>query len=204
MGEEKRSFRESRIYPVFFMVMITVFFIGILAFFFNSTMERVNKYNEITLKRSILKTFDLPVDNIEDTFKKHIIEFEKSDLIYYQGEMEREILGYCFPISGPGLWGTIDALLTLTPELDEIKKIEIINNNETPGLGSRITENWFKDQFKGKMVIVNDLIRTFQLIPEDEIGSEGQIRQVTGATFSSKAVVDIIAKEMKKIRNSVK
>ncbi|MFC1887339.1 FMN-binding protein [Candidatus Cloacimonadota bacterium] len=202
MAAEKRSFRESRIYPVIFMLVITVFFVGILAYFYNSTKLTVMQYNELILKRSILKTFDLPLDNVEKAFSKHITEIKNSGITYYQGEINREVLGYCYMISGPGLWGTIDALITLTPDLTEIINIEIVKHNETPGLGSRISEDWFKEQFKGKLVLVNDNVQTFQLVSEDEIETAGQIRQVTGATFSSKAVVDMIVKEMKKIKET--
>jgi len=200
MAEEKKSFRETRVYPVFFMLLITIVFIGVLAFFYNSTKERVTKYNELRLKSSILSTFDLNGENVEETFDKYITKVEKEDLIYYIAEDNRELLGYCFPISGAGLWGTINALLTLEPDLSRIINIEIIKHNETPGLGGRISEKWFKDQFKGKTILSGDKVRTFELIPEDETGNDLQIRQVTGATLSSKAVVDIIVREMESIK----
>ncbi len=202
MAKEKKSFRESRIYPVIFMLIITVIFVGILAFFYNSTKEKVNRYNEIQLKSLILKTFDLQSENVEETFQKYITRVEKGDIIYYMAEDNRAILGYCFPISGPGLWGTINALITLTPDLSKIINLEIVKHNETPGLGGRISEKWFKDQFKGKTILAGNKVKTFELIPEDDSGNENQIRQVTGATFSSKAVVDIIAKNMEKIKRS--
>jgi Na+-transporting NADH:ubiquinone oxidoreductase subunit C len=200
MAEEKISFRETRLYPVIFMLIITIVFIGILAFFYNSTKDRVNKYNEIRLKSSILSTFNLSEENVEETFQKFITKVEKDNLVYYIAENNRQLLGYCFPISGAGLWGTINALLTLEPDLSRIINIEIIKHNETPGLGGRISEKWFKDQFKGKTVLSGDQVRTFELVPEDETENEFQIRQVTGATLSSKAVVDIIAREMESIK----
>lgn len=200
MAEEKKSFRETRVYPIFFMLIITIVFIGILAYFYNSTKVRVGKYNELRLKSSILSTFDLTEENVEAAFETYITKVEKEDLIYYTAEDNNVLLGYCFPITGAGLWGTINALLTLEPDLSRIINIEIIEHNETPGLGGRISEEWFKEQFKGKTILSGDRVRTFELIPEDEIGNEQQIRQVTGATLSSKAVVDIIGKEMEIIK----
>ena len=107
------------------------------------------------------------------------------------------LLGYCFPISGSGLWGTIQALLAVTPDFGKIINLEIIIQNETPGLGGRITENWFKDQFKGKIMIDNNIISNFVLIPENDTSGEIEINQITGATVSSKAVVDMIFKNVK-------
>jgi len=203
MAKEKISFSEKRSYPVFFMIVITVFFIGILAFFYNSTKARINRFDEINLKRAVLSTFELPTEDVDKTFLKFIKIQENSDLIYYEAEKDNEILGYCFPVSGPGLWGTIDALLTVTRDLERVINIEIIKQNETPGLGGRITEDWFKHQFKGKVILINNKVREFNLIPETDTAQKNQINQITGATYSSKSVVDIIAKEIKKIKNKI-
>lgn len=199
MKKERRSFSEMRSYPVFFMIIITIFFIGILAFFYNSTIDKITKFDEISLKRSVLSTFDLPIENVELTFSKYIKPVESAEIIYFKAIDDETLVGYCFPISGPGLWGTINALLTVTPDLNKIINIEIIKQNETPGLGGRITENWFKKQFKGKVILIDNKVRNFTLIPENEPADNDQINQITGATFSSKAIIDIISKEMKKI-----
>ena len=80
----------------------------------------------------------------------------------------------------------------------KIINIEIVDQNETPGLGGRITESWFKDQFKGKILINNNILNSFVLIPENETAKDNEINQITGATASSKALVDMIYKDVKK------
>ena len=122
------------------------------------------------------------------------------DLNYYVAVKDSNSLGYCFPISGSGLWGTINALLAVTPDFKEIINIEIVSQNETPGLGGRITEDWYKKQFQGKILIVNDEVRLFKMIPENEKVGIGEVSQITGATASSKAVVDMIYKNVLKYK----
>ncbi|MFO7896623.1 MAG: FMN-binding protein [Candidatus Cloacimonadales bacterium] len=199
MAKEKKLFRESRIYPILFMIFVTAFFIGILATFYQLTAERVNNYQEMQLKTLVLSTFDLPTDNVEADFQRYINLIETAEFAYYQAEKEGEFLGYCFPISGSGLWGTIDALLAVTPDLKRIINLEIVTQNETPGLGGRITEAWFKDQFADKLLFVDETLQKYQLVAENETLQAGQISQITGATASSKAVVDIIYKNMQDI-----
>jgi Na+-transporting NADH:ubiquinone oxidoreductase subunit C len=198
MASEKKLFRETRIYPVVFMLIITVIFIGILATFYQLSLERVTKYKDTMMKKMVLGTFDLPVENIELDFDKYISTKEIEGLIFYEAKADSIFLGYCFPISGSGLWGTIQALLAVTPGFDKIINIEIVEQNETPGLGGRITENWFKDQFQGKVMIANDVIQNFSMIPENEPSSGMEINQITGATASSKAVVDMVYKNVKR------
>lgn len=198
MVKDKKLFRETRPYPVVFMVIITIIFIGILATFYQLSFERVTIYRQTQLKKMVLDVFGLPSENIEADFANYITTSQNEEIMYYEARLDSVFLGYCFPISGSGLWGTIQALLAVTPDFGEIISIEIVNQNETPGLGGRITEDWFKDQFKGKILVNDDVVSAFMLIPENEICQEKDINQITGATASSKAVVDMIFKNVTK------
>ncbi len=63
--------------------------------------------------------------------------------------------------------------------------IEILNHAETPGLGSLIIEDSFKDQFKGR-----SLDNTNFKVKKDG----GDIDQITGATISPRAVSEAVEK----------
>ena len=204
MAKEKKLFRESRIYPIFFMIIVTAFFIGILATFYQLTAEKVDNYRQRQLKLMVLGTFDLPTDNVEADFQRYITYKETENFSYYQASQNDEFLGYCFPISGSGLWGTIEALLAVTPDLKKIINLEIVTQNETPGLGGRITEEWFKNQFADKLLFVDNSLQKFQLVAENETLQAEEVSQITGATASSKAVVDIIYKNMQKIDSELR
>ena len=62
---------------------------------------------------------------------------------------------------------------------------------ETPGLGGRIGEDVFQDQFKG--------IKTepaVEYVKNQEPETDNQIQAITGATISSRSVVKIINKNV--------
>ncbi len=198
MANEKKLFRETKAYPVAFMFIITLIFISILATFYQLSYEKVKRYQEMQLKKMVLEVFELPIENIKNDFINFITIQKIEDLQYYEARIDSVLLGYCFPISGNGLWGTIQALLAVTPDFGKIINIEIMNQNETPGLGSRITEDWFKKQFKGKHIIDNDVVVSFILIPENETTGDNDIKKITGATTSSQAVLDMIYKNIEK------
>ncbi len=204
MASERKLFRETRAYPVIFMLAITIIFIGILATFYQLSFERVESYRQSMLRKMVLSVFDLPVEDIDKNFDKYITLSNIDNLMYYEAVSDSILMGYCFPISGSGLWGTIQALLSVTPDFDKIINIDILEQNETPGLGGRITEDWFKNQFQGKTLLIDDEPQLFSMIPENEKAKSNEICQITGATASSKAVVDMIYKNVVKYSSKLR
>jgi Na+-transporting NADH:ubiquinone oxidoreductase subunit C len=196
MKAEKVRFSETRFYPIFFMIIITLFFVGILAVFYHSTEDKIREYEEINYKKAVLKVFGL-LDRDVSSFKKYVDEKEEP-FRYFIAKENDTIIGYSFDISGSGLWGTIDAVIAVDVNFEKIIGLEILKQNETPGLGGRITEDWFKNQFYEKPLKMDDEIKKFRLIAEDQTAEKNDIKQITGATFSSKAVVDIIYNEVLK------
>lgn len=201
MKKEKKSLFERKFFPVIFMFILTAFFITILSAMYNGTTQIV-KENKIEKKqRQILSLFDLPVDkDLNETYEKHIKEIDQKDISYYKATKNGKLLGYCFQINGSGLWGKIEAFLAFKSDLKTIQGIDFISQNETPGLGARIAEIEFRKQFQGKKLIKNGEVIELSLVSEDyDDPTSQQIRQITGATSSSKAVITMIHKEMQRI-----
>ncbi len=144
---------------------------------------------EIKLKRSVLDTFAIRYEkeSILDIFDEQI-KIKTIDgttfFDYYKGN---KLVGVAFEAKGPGFWGTITTLVALDAKLKKIKGIEILKQEETPGLGGRIGEKAFKDQFKGKPI---DPSITFDAI--------------TGATMTSKAFEALINDNVQALRKKYK
>jgi Na+-translocating ferredoxin:NAD+ oxidoreductase subunit G len=123
-------------------------------------------------------------------------------------------LAYLLPGEFPGFKTFIHVMLALDPSF-EILGLEIMEHEEDPGLGAEITQDYFKNQFKGKpFEKVKDLHVVKEPLPDEykaflEAGkrtksrmSEGEVDAIrstyedkdiyalTGATISSKAVTD--------------
>ena len=64
-----------------------------------------------------------------------------------------------------------------------INGYKIIEQNDTPGLGTKVSENKFSEQFKG----MNPGSGSFKVRQDG-----GEIDAVTSATISSRAVIDAI------------
>lgn len=71
---EAKSLRERRFYPVLFMIIITVIFVGLLATFYQLTRERVETHRQMVLKTTILQLFELPTVDLQSTYDAYIQE----------------------------------------------------------------------------------------------------------------------------------
>ncbi|MFA5310702.1 MAG: FMN-binding protein [Candidatus Omnitrophota bacterium] len=108
------------------------------------------------------------------------------EVIYYKAlDNDGKFIGVAFKASGKGYAGEIKTLVGILSE-GRITAIKIMSQNETPGLGLRIADTNFTERFKGR----SDL---------------SGVEAITGATISSRAVIDSVKKKaeeiMLKVRN---
>lgn len=111
----------------------------------------------------------------------------------------KESLG--FLIGGMGFWDRIECVIVLTPDLRQVLNIQFMDQKETPGLGARIEEPQFTDQFKGLQVAWN--------APKDErivistspsANGPNEVDAITGATQTSMALMRFLNEELDQIR----
>ena len=75
----------------------------------------------------------------------------------------------------------------MNDDMETIRGFTIVEQAETPGLGGRIVEPWFMDQFKGKKVKP-----ALHIISNRQGDNPNEIDAITGATETSKALNTII------------
>lgn len=214
MNAERKPFTETPLYPILFMLAVTIVFVGVLSVFYRSTEKRIETRKEQTYKLYILSLFAdtlstltgtetaafTDLSAIEINFDRYVRSIELpagtgstiSKKFYKVQTVEDNILGYCYDLTGSGLWGTMKALLAVTPDYQKIINFMIYEQMETPGLGSRVEEDWFKQQFSGKPLITESGVPEFTLVPEETEINALQVRQITGATITSSSVLKII------------
>ena len=95
------------------------------------------------------------------------------------------VLGYIFTASQNGYGGEVKVMTAISPE-GKIIAIEVLSaGDETPGLGQNVTKKNFWNLFKGK---------SGKLAAAKSSASDTDIQAVTGATISSRAVVNSVNK----------
>lgn len=110
---------------------------------------------------------------------------------YYLSKSGGSINGVAFITeSDKGYSGLIKIVVGVDPD-GKIVAIGILEQKETPGLGSKIAEDEFKDQYKNKTL---DNAR-WAVKKDDEKGS---FEQISGATISPRAVTAAVKQGLEK------
>ena len=199
---KKNGFYKERIYPVVFMVVITAVCISMVSGISIATKDLVAINSDLFMKKAVMFAAGLTVPDTpkaaEALFQKRVLE--KSGGAYYTviSESGNAVDAVVVPSQGPGLWGEIKAVIGYRADLKTLIAVDFTEQNETPGLGARISEDWFKRQFNGKQP-------PFTLVDEGTRSKNPhEIDAITGATFTSKYVRDIVNASAAKIKSLVK
>ena len=96
-------------------------------------------------------------------------------------------LGYAFIAEGNGYQGVIKLIVGVDPSINIMKGMEVLESQETPGLGAEISGSPFRDQFKGL-----GLTHSIEYVKNEKPDKPYEIEAITGATISSRAVVNIL------------
>jgi Na+-transporting NADH:ubiquinone oxidoreductase subunit C len=215
----RTPFRETLIYPVFFMLVACIIFVGLLAFMYRSSEPKIEANQKDSYQKLIMQLFSEDIAKLSgdsaltimasypESFNAYIkeIKIPGVERRCFTATFRDSLLGFCFDIGGKGLWGSMRALVALTPDLNELQGIFIYDQMETPGLGARIGESWFRDQFKNLSVLDSSTgkVPNFELIPEGKKAeSAKQIMQVTGATITTNSVIKMLTDEINYIHTA--
>jgi Na+-translocating ferredoxin:NAD+ oxidoreductase subunit G len=121
---------------------------------------------------------------------------EQNEFIVYHIYAEDDApLGYVLLHAGSGFQSTITIVIGLKEDLETITGIEILDQNETPGLGTVIREDWFKDQFRQLSTVPE--VAWVKGVPPVQAN---EVQIVTGATISTRAVVEIVNEGISELR----
>ncbi len=157
----------KRFFPIISVTIVVFIAVALLGLTDTLVRPKIEWQKEQKIQRQLLEIFP---DMTEHTLEGDIY------MIYSNGAE----IGFAFLAVGKGYGGLIDILIGLEDETT-LKGVTIVSHLESPGLGARITETAFTDQFTG--INIAD-------IALQQKG--GEIDAITGATISSRAVVEAI------------
>ena len=101
-------------------------------------------------------------------------------------DINGKLAGYAISVtSAEGYDGDVTLSVGINAD-GAVNAISFTELNETPGKGSLAGEPEFKDQFSGRKV------EAFKLLPSGGASADNEIDGVSGATITSKAVVNAV------------
>lgn len=182
----------ERLYTILFMFLISLFCISILTSVYLVSKERIRSNERLAGKRALLTAVRLPVPDepaaLDEIFKNQVSEYtnlapSRVFAVWQSGEAseQRRLLGFVFEGRGNGLWGDIRAWVGVAPDRRSLIALAITAHSETPGLGARIDEPWFGQQFMGKRApLVARPEKTRSSLPTEFDGITGATATVAG------------------------
>ncbi len=169
------------------LTLITTLVGGVLSAWDGITQPKIQQHKLEALKAAIADV--LPQYD-------HYEEVQTDGMTFYVGkDGSGNMVGIAFQAVGSGFQGEISMMVGVEPDFSNITGLTILSQVETPGLGTKIVEDpsnkqnpdWFTDQFK-ELKTEPEITALKNEQPEEPT----EVAAITGATISSKAVVDII------------
>jgi electron transport complex protein RnfG len=178
---------KSIINIIFVMVFISGFSGFILALNWNASFQKIKNNEDLKLKQAFFE--------INPQISTFNIVITKNQTIYYGLDKFKKTQCLFFIGQGNGFQGNIKIVICTNPDLTQILGLKIIEQTETPGLGSEIIKKNFVEQFKN--ISLSSVIKCIKNSAQKE---NSEVKAISGATISSKAVVEIINNTVAEVR----
>jgi Na+-transporting NADH:ubiquinone oxidoreductase subunit C len=190
--------KQSTIYSMVFMFIVAFAFVFLLSLTNEATREMVELNQEVARKRAVLSALGIESLSDEEVLSRFedVEQLDRDDTTIFRATVDGETV-YAKEFAGSGLWGTIEGVLGVNGEVSRTVGLEIINHNETPGLGGRITEAWFKEQFAGEQIAEEGI--EFTAGDGDPDHENSEVDGITGATRTTESMERIVNSEIDRI-----
>lgn len=150
--------KDSILYVVVFTFVVCAAFVFFLALANQATKDQVAANRLFAERAAVLDAFGIEYTAPPEALEKYE-RFVKDQPVpegsgaekAYRYEADGKTY-FAARVTGAGLWGSITAIVAADASTERLSGIQIIAQNETPGLGGRIDEAWFRDQFRGERV----------------------------------------------------
>lgn len=161
--------------------------------------ERQEFNMALDTKKNVLKTVGalepgMSDSDVEEFYtskftKQAVLNKEGEEQEYYTYGLPERPEGYVLPVSGKGVWSTINGFIALEPDKNTIKGISFYDHGETPGLGGEIEKDFFASRFVGKKIfkdgeLVSITIAKSRLLEQSEHAVDG----LSGASLTTGAI----------------
>ena len=203
--------KSSTIYVLLFMMVITVTFGVGLSAVHHATLGTLAKNETLNKNRTLSRAFLLEVaEDSPQAFQDAVDRSISIETIFHEGRtfevcttkppMQNRV-GFLF--TGYGFWGPIKGIAVFSEDLQTMVNIQFLEHQETPGLGARIEEPWFTDQFKGLEIGWNEPPAKRVIIGgAADPTAKNRVDAITGASQTSIALMKSLNAELESFRKA--
>jgi Na+-transporting NADH:ubiquinone oxidoreductase subunit C len=174
---------------VFIMGFLTsLVFVGMDAL----TAERIETNKDAAIYSAVLNHNEISFNsgNLADVFNENItveeVIYEGQTLSFYINEENGNVSFMYGVFALGGLWGPLRGVITLESDFQTIVNVTVLEEQETPGLGGKVKNREFLDQFIG-LVLIPELDRPVEVNKDAAANEANEVDEISGATGTSTA-----------------
>jgi Na+-translocating ferredoxin:NAD+ oxidoreductase subunit G len=190
MAKTESTFRNM----VLSLTLITMGAAACLAFVYKMTKEPIeiaSMKRKVDAVKQVVPEFNNNPDN--DRFRSSDGSGDSLDV--YPARLDSTVVGYAInTYSRLGFAGDINLMIGFKPD-GSIINISVLEQKETPGLGTKMLDPKFKDQFMGRNP------GSYKLKVKKD---GGQVDAITSATISSRAFCDAVQRAYNTLEKGVR
>lgn len=132
-------------------------------------------------RMAVLPEADKFEEENSDKIDKEVKENPNILEVYKGINDQDEVIGYAIKTASSGYGGDVEVITGISTE-GTITGMNVVNHQETPGLGANATSEEFQERFSGVSATEEvEIVKT-------EAQSENEVQALTGATITSDAV----------------
>lgn len=202
----------SNVYTVVYasvMVIIVAFMLAFVASALKETQD-ANVANDTKGQILTALGYDKAAINVAEVYSEKVQDnlFVDGELKAYEGDFNttygslikngelhvftattaQDEKAYVIPVVGRGLWGGLWGYIAVNETKDKVLGTYFYHESETAGLGARIGEKWFQDQFIGKPIFDENGNVALTVVKAGAAQAENEVDGVTGATLTVNGV----------------
>ena len=174
---------------VFIMGFLTsLVFVGMDAL----TAERIEANKDAAIYSAVLSHNEISFNsgNLADVFNENItveeVIYEGQTLSFYINEANGNV-SFMYGVFALGcLWGPLRGVITLESDFQTIVNVTVLEEQETPGLGGKVKNRDFLDQFID-LVLIPELDRPVEVNKDAAANEANEVDEISGATGTSTA-----------------
>ncbi len=145
---------------------------------------------------SLLRRYNGKLGLLARKAGKSVEEYDPGYKLVYIYKPGGQPSAYVVPIEGYGLWDLMKGYIALDLDLDTVKGISFYEHKETPGLGARVEEDWFKEQFVGKKILQDGVLTSIKIAKGHGSGGPHEVDGISGATLTGDGINDFLAEDL--------
>jgi len=173
------------------LLLVAAFLFGLLIAVTNSAWQGKIDANQATKINSKIKDL-IPDANTIEVVDMGVDLSEGKGLvtltsIFKALDSNKQVVGYGYTAVGSGFQDKIKLIIAVDIKFGKFLGYRVLASNETPGFGTKISEDYYRKQFVGAPAGILTLSKT-----GDPGVIDSEIIAISGATVSSNAVVNKI------------